>query len=484
MLYYDAVVIGGGLLGCFTARNLRRYDVSVALLEAREDVCTGVSRANTAVVYGGQDNKPGTRKAGACRRANETFGELCETLGVRFSRCGSLMVCFGEGGLRKLRRGLERGTANGVAGLRLISGHEARALEPGLNPAVHAALYAENTGTVDPWELCLAAAENACLNGAEFRLREAVLHIERGDGFFSVFTEKEEYRCRFLVNCAGLGAEKINAMLGFRDILLAPTRADYMVLGEKHGRDIGRVIFYEPEEKGRGITAVPTVDGNLMLGPSEISRGGAPAFETTADGLRFIREQAALLLPGTDTCDAVRVFSAARPNPRYASDTAGNVRSIDDFPIFTPESAPGYVSFCGIKTPGMTCADYLGAFAAGRCRDLLGVRENTAFDPVRPRPPAMSELRDAEAGALIAADPRWGRIVCTCKQVSEAEILRAIHAAPPCTTVDGVKRRTGCCLGTCQGSRCTEKIVGLLSRELGVPVSEIAKDGDGSWIIR
>ena len=122
--------------------------------------------------------------------------------------------------------------------------------------------------------------------------------------------------------------------------------------------------------------------------------------------------------------------------------------------------------------------------AAGRCRDLLGVRENTAFDPVRPRPPAMSELRDAEAGALIAADPRWGRIVCTCKQVSEAEILRAIHAAPPCTTVDGVKRRTGCCLGTCQGSRCTEKIVGLLSRELGVPVSEIAKDGDGSWIIR
>ena len=483
MRCYDVIVVGGGLLGCFTARALKRYDVSVALLEAREDVCTGLSRANSALVYGSQDNKPGTMKADVCRRANESFDTLCAQLGVRFERRGSLMVCFGENGLRKLNRGLERGAKNGVSGLRILDRREALELEPTLNPDVFAALYAENTGTVNPWELCLAAAENAVMNGAELRLRERVLAVRRDGGGYVVVTGREEYRCRCLVNCAGLGAEAVDRMLDVGEIGLEPTRADYIVLDEKSGRAVRHVLFYEPETRGKGIAAVPTTDGNLMLGPSEMQTGDAPAFETAEDGIRFIREQTRLLLPHADTENAVRFFSTARPNPFCRTDTGGERRSIDDFPILLPKSDPGYIGFTGIKTPGMTCAELLGRFAADRCAAYLRAGK-ADFDPVRRAGTRFSELTDDQLNSLIARDEGWGRIVCTCKNVTEGEIRSALRSQPPCTTVDGVKRRTGCCLGACQGSRCTERIVELIAEELGVPAASVEKGGEGSWIIR
>ena len=484
MRYYDAIVIGGGLLGCFTARALKRYDVSVALFDSREDVCTGMSRANSAIVYGSQDNKPGTMKADVCRRANESFGELCEALGVRFSRCGSLMVCFGENGLRKLRRGLDRGSRNGVSGLRILDGREALEIEPALNPDVFAALYAENTGTVNPWELCLAAAENAAANGAEVHLRERVLALRRDSGGYIAATDREEYRCRCVVNCAGLGAEAIDRMLDIGEIGLEPTRADYIVLDEKSGSSVRHVLFYEPETRGKGIAAVPTTDGSLMLGPSEMHSGGAPDFETAGDGIRFIREQARLLLPHTDTENAVRFFSTARPNPFYRTAKGDARRSIDDFPILLPAGDPGYIGFTGIKTPGMTCADLLGNFAADRCAKHLHAAENPNFDPVRRVKPRLETVSDEQLCGLIARDEGWGRIVCTCKKVTEGEIRAALRTPPLCTTVDGVKRRTGCCLGACQGSRCTKKIVELIAEERGIPVPAVEKDGEGSWSIR
>lgn len=479
MIYADVIVIGAGLLGCFAARSLRRYDVSVTVLEKREDVCTGISRANTAVVYAGQDNKPGSLKAGMCRRACEGFAELCGELGVRFHRCGSLMVCFGENGLRKLRRGLERGAESGVGGLRIIGADEARALEPGLSEKTYMALYSENTGTVIPWELCIAAAENAAANGARFRFREEVTGIEKRDGGYAVFTEKEEYRCSCVVNCAGLGAEKVNSLAGADAVRIVPTRADYIVLGKSENGKVRRVVFFEPEEKTKGITLVPTTEGNVMAGPSELPYGGGPGEATAPEGLEYVRAQAAELMPGLDTRSALRTFASLRPNP-YWRDSAD--RSIRDFPITTPEDLPGYISLAGIKTPGMTCADEIGRHVAGICASLLRAAPDPSFDGVRAPAPRVRDMSPDELGALIASDPRWGRTVCPCGRVSEAEIVRALGSAIPCRTVDGVKRRTGAGLGECQGSRCSQRVAEIIARELGVPLSSVMKDGDGSWI--
>ena len=154
------IVIGGGLLGCFTARALSRYQLKTAVLEAREDVCTGVSRANTAIVYSGIDTKPGTLKSELCVRAAQSFVELCQTLGVRYSPCGSLMICIGPNGEgTACAKNTPRVLKTVVRGLRLLSGEEVLTLEPNLDPGVTMGLYAPEAGTVIPWELGLATAE-------------------------------------------------------------------------------------------------------------------------------------------------------------------------------------------------------------------------------------------------------------------------------------------------------------------------------------
>ena len=91
----DVIIIGAGLLGCFTARNLMRYDIDVTVLEKENDVCRGISRANTGIIYSGYDTKPGSLKSKLCIKANRDFESLCADLGVPFSRTGSLMVGYG-----------------------------------------------------------------------------------------------------------------------------------------------------------------------------------------------------------------------------------------------------------------------------------------------------------------------------------------------------------------------------------------------------
>ena len=202
----DVAVIGGGVLGCFTARNLTRFRLSVILIEAAEDVCTGVTRANTAVVYPGCDNRPGSRKAALTVRANASFDRLCGELDVPFSRCGSLMTAYGPQGEAVLRKKLDQGLKNGVPGLRLLSGDEARDREPMLSREVSAALWAPTTGTVNPWQLGIAAFESAKENGCEAMLQAPVVSIAQAEGLYRIETTRGEVAARAVVNCAGLGA--------------------------------------------------------------------------------------------------------------------------------------------------------------------------------------------------------------------------------------------------------------------------------------
>lgn len=270
MRYFDAAVIGGGVLGCFTARNLRRWNISTVLIEQAEDVCTGITRSNTAIVYPGYDNKPGSLKARMTIRGNAQFGSLCEELEVPFSRRGSLMVSYGPRADSVLRKKLEAGLSGGVPGLRLISGEEAREMEPMLAPGVSSALYAPSTGTVNPWQFGIAAYENAVCNGCEPMLSTRVLDIHKRPEGYVIETDGEEIACRVVLNCAGMQADRIQELLFAPSVRLFCDGADFLIL-DKHARSPQRILFQEPEEKGKGITAVPTVDGNLLLGPDRKS---------------------------------------------------------------------------------------------------------------------------------------------------------------------------------------------------------------------
>jgi len=294
---YDVIVIGGGLLGCFAARNLTRYHLKVALLEKREDLCTGISRANTAIIYSGCDTKPGTLKTSMCVRAAQGFPQLCDELGVRYSPCGSIMVSFGERGAEILRKKLKQGIENGVSGIKLLTREEVLELEPNIDGAVNSGLYVPDTGTVMPWELGLAAAENAVSNGADILLNTEVTGIERipnSPQGFKIYTNKGTFFARYIINCAGMAADKVFGMLSAPSVRIVPTAGDYYILDTKTAGFIRHVIFHEPEEKGKGLTLVPTVDGNILVGPTE--RPGDD-FRTEQAGLDELRELVRQVIP-------------------------------------------------------------------------------------------------------------------------------------------------------------------------------------------
>ena len=479
----DILVVGAGVLGCFAARALAQYDLAVTVIEAREDVCTGVTRANTGVVYAGYDTKPGTLKAQLCVRANSDFARLCSELDVPFSRCGSLMVSVGPRGESVLQKKYADGLENGVPGLRLLSGAEVMSLEPNLTRAVTGGLYAPGSGTVDPWSLGIAAFENARANGAEFRFNETVGHITRADGGFVVETEKETYAARAVLNCAGLRADAVRELCEKPSVRIFPSAADYLVLDTTAGGHVSHIIFHEPEVKGKGLTLVPTVDGNLLVGPTERDADGAPGDPTSAEGLDLLRRLCAEIVPGLDLGETIRSFGALRPNPYYVRASGGGyVREERGISNFTVMEEDGLLSLIGIKTPGLTCSCELGRYAAEKLVHYLGGAEKKPdFDPTRRGIPCPAKMSDEERALLVAVNPDYGKMLCRCRGVSLGEVREAIRRGA--VTVDGVKRRVGAGMGRCQGSWCMQSVAELLAQQRGVPVSEITKNGAGQEVI-
>ena len=437
MEQFDAIVIGGGILGCMTARNLRRWNISTLLLEQEGDICTGITRANSAIVYAGYDNKPGSLKAALTVRGNANMGTLCEELEVPFSRCGSLLVTYDEASMPKLLRKLENGEKNGVPGLRLLSGAEAEAMEPMLQKGVAAALYAPTTGTVNPWQLGIAAYENALQNGAKALMNTRVTGIRQAETDFLVETDRGEYPCRMVFNCAGLSADRVQELLFPPTVRLKLDSAEYLVLDPRAEKP-ERIIFLQADRCGKGITAIPCTEGNLLISGTRRELTGP--FATTAQGLEELHTDTAWLLPDLDRNLVIRSFGAVRPNPYRESG-----ESIPDFSIENP--APGFYSLIGIKTPGLTCANELGRYLAKLAAQYLGAEENSEFNPHRP-------------AIRRTGEPDHYDIICQCAHITRGEVLEAIRRGA--TTVDGVKRRVGTGMGPCQGSRCDWRIANIL----------------------
>ena len=442
MKHFDVVVIGGGVLGCFAARELRRWQLSAALVEESDDVCTGVTRANSAIVYAGYDNKVGSLKAQLTVRGNASMERLCDELEVPFSRCGSLLVATEPETIAILEKKLRHGRENGVPQLCLLSGEEAREMEPMLTERVWAALYAPSTGAVNPWQLGIAAFENAVHNGCQPFMQTKVLGLQRIENGYLVETDRAAFSCRAVINCAGLSADKVQELLFAPSVRLRLDGADYLVL-DKLAAKPSRVLFHQAAVCGKGITAIPTTEGNLLL--SGVRRPLGTPFATTIDGLSRLHADTQRLLPEVDLTRVIRSFGAVRPNPYRVVKKDGkwvpDGSSIGGFCVEHPDR--GFFTLMGIKTPGLTCARELGYYVASRCAAELDAEENKNFDPVR-----------------RICVKTGGEIICRCEQITRAEVLDAI--ARGARSVDGVKRRVGSGMGRCQGSRCSYEIEKLL----------------------
>lgn len=469
MYDYDVLIIGCGITGAATAFELSKYRLKIGVLERENDVACGTTKANSAVLHAGYDPMPGTLMARLNVRGTALGKALCAALDVPCRPCGSLVAAFSEAERETLAVLYRRGRENGVPGLELLTGEEARALEPNLSPAVTAALHAPSAAICSPWEYCLALAETAVVNGAELHLETGVTGLERrGEGWLA-HTARGDCSARWVVNAAGVAAQAVHELAAPRTFTIRPTRGQYHLLDKSEGDRVGRVIFQCPGERGKGVLVAPTVHGNLIVGPSAEPVEGEDT-ATTAAGLDYVRATAARSVPSIQFRQSIRSFAGVRA----AADTG-------DFVI--GEGAPRFLDLAGICSPGLSAAPAIAEYAAelmGRAGLELRPREKLICTRRRIR---FRELSLEEKTRLVEERPAYGRVICRCETVTEGEILDALRGPIPPRSVDGVKRRVGAGLGRCQGGFCGPRVVELLARELGCSPAEIVQEGGGSWLL-
>ena len=465
----DVVIIGAGVIGGAIARELSKYDLDICILEKNSDVATGATRANSAIVHAGFDAKEGSLKARMNVRGSEMMEKYAGELGVKYKRNGSLVVGFSDEDKQTLCELCERGEKNGVKGLRVLDRTELLEIEPNIGDGVSCALHAPTGAIICPYELCIAEIGNAMDNGAELRLNFEVKSIEKCEGGYKISSDNESVCARFVINCAGVYSDEVAAMVGDSSFSVIPRRGEYMLLDKECGSLITHTVFRCPSKMGKGILVSPTVDGNLILGPTAENIEDKEDKSTTADGISRVRMQAGEQVKGIDFSKTITSFTGLR-----------SVGSSGDFII---NERDGFINCAGIESPGLSSApaiaEYVRELLSGAGAHLV---EKSGFKPTRRPMHYFKECTDEEKNAIIAEHPEYAHMICRCEMVSEGEILEAIRTNPKPTDLDGVKRRTRSGMGRCQGGFCSPYIVDLLAREMGVNYTEITKFGGKSYI--
>ena len=469
---YDVVIIGCGVVGASAAYELARYKLRVAVLEAAADIAAGTTKANSAIIHAGYDPEPGTLMARLNVEGNRLTGEICEKLQVPFKRVGSLVVAFSPEQLPTLRPLYDRGCKNGVPGLRLLSGEEARAMEPGLSEEVCGALLAPSAGIIDPWGFAIAMAETAVRGGVEVRRDCPVTGIEDTGAGFVLHTPTGDVTARFVLNAAGVDADRVHEMLEPNDWQTLPSRGEYYLLDKSEHDRVSRVIFQCPGPEGKGVLVAPTIHGNLICGPNAQGMEDRLDLGNTAAGMAEVRAKAARSVPGVEWRQNIRNFAGLRAN---------TTRS--DFIIEESKAHPGFIDLAGIKSPGLSSAPAIAKMAAEMlAADGLALEPDPDFVDRREHI-VFKNLSAEEKNELIRKDPRYGRVVCRCETVTEGEIVAALHSPIPPRSINGVKRRCNAGMGRCQGGFCGPRVQEIIARELGIDQAEVLLEQAGSTIL-
>ena len=467
---FDVVVIGAGVVGGLVARELARYELSVCILEKCSDVALGATRANSAIVHAGYDAKEGSLKAKLNVQGSKMMESVAEELGVKYKRNGSLVVGFNDEDRATLEELCKRGEENGVEGLRVLDRRDVLALEPNIGDGVTVALHAPTGAIVCPYELCMAAVGSAMDNGAELKRNFKVEKIEKCDGGFVVSSDNESVEAKFIINCAGVYSDDVARLVGDDSFDVHPRRGEYLLLDRECGGHITHTVFRCPSKMGKGVLVSPTVDGNLLVGPTAEDIEDKTDKKTTAEGLATVRALAGEQVKGINFAKVITSFTGLR-----------SVGSTGDFIINMPTY--GFINAAGIESPGLSSAPAIAEYIASMLADV-GFEAELREDFVAERRPAhyFSEMTVEEKNELIKERPEFAHVICRCETITEGEILDAIRTNPKPTDVDGVKRRTRATMGRCQGGFCSPYIIELLAREMGVDYTEVTKFGGKSYI--
>lgn len=468
---YDVLIIGAGVTGCAIARELSHTGLKIALSDACDDVAMGASRANSAIVHAGYDCVPGTLMAKLNVHGNEMFDDVCESLNVPLLRVGSFVIAFGEEDEKELNNLLERGRANGVPGLEIIPGERAREMEPKLSDDVTAALWAPTAGITCPYELTIAMSENARANGADILLRKRAAAIDYANDEFTVkFEDGTSVSAKYVVNAAGVYADEVARLIGDDSFTISPRKGEYMLL-DKQALCVGTVIFQTPSKLGKGVLVSPTVDGNIFAGPTAQDKVEKNDTQTTPEGLAELKKFSLKSVPTLNLRQVITSFAGVRAQP-----------STGDFIIRPSDKNARFIHAAGICSPGLSSAPAIAEYVRGLIKEAgADTAERADAIYVREHAKPFRQMDAEERAEAYKRNPLYGRIICRCETVTEAEIVDAIHRGA--TTVDGVKRRTRAGMGRCQGGFCAPRVMEILSRELGVPTESLTKFGGKSYMV-
>ena len=459
---YDVAVIGAGIVGLSIARRLTGYNLRICILEKEPDVAMGATKANSAIVHGGYAESSDKLKGRLCYKGRVQYAKLDSELHFGFQETGSLVFTTRPEDLPKLEALLANGRRNGLNDLEILNRDQVLKLEPNLNPDVLYALHCKGAGICSPYEMAIALAENAVANGADLYLNEPVTGIAKQEGIFTLTTPARQVMARFVVNCAGLGAAEVSAMVTPTEFEIKPRTGEYILLARGSGKVLNTVVFQMPTPMGKGILVTPTVHGNLLLGPDAIDEQGTYNRSTHVERLAEIYFHALRTTEKIHISQFIRSFAGIRA-----------VATGDDFIIGESETK-GFFQAAGIQSPGLTAAPAIADMVADMLSDAgLPLAPKEGYDPNR-KPiidlhKKMLPLKEAEL--LIAQPSGEERIICRCEQVMEGTILDALRRGIPVHTVDGIKRRTRASMGFCQGEFCRPRFLELMQREYGEHIS-------------
>jgi glycerol-3-phosphate dehydrogenase len=474
-LSYDVVVIGGGVVGCAVLRELARYDFRLLLLERESDLAEGISKGNSGVIHAGFNVPARSLKARTNVAGLGLIYPLASTLGVPHRKTGKLVVALADEDRRRLEELKAVGEKSGVPGLEIVDDAAIRRIEPLARGRW--ALYSAETGIISPYEFTIALAECAAANGAEVRLETPVTAVRFDRGLFRLTTPRGTIATRAVVNSAGLFSDEVARLAGIDDYRVFPYRGQYLITDRACGLDLRMPVYPVPprDDPGLGIHVTPTLEGNILLGPSAEPVADKYDQTSTREVTARLKAEAARLMPELAGASFIHSYTGLRP--KLVDPTGGD--RFADFIVEDSRLRPGWISLVGIESPGLTAAPALAEMVVAMIGARVDLRLKPEFHPDLPAKRRFAALADDARAARVAADADAGEMICRCEHVTRAEVVAALRSPLGARTLDAVKRRTRCGMGRCQGGFCTPRIVEILEEE-GVPVDRITKRGGGS----
>lgn len=453
----DVVVVGAGIVGCAIARTLAGTDLSVTLIDARNDVGDGTSKANTALLHTGFDATPETLESRLVARGYQLLGEYAEQTGIPVEHTGAMLVAWTQEEVDALPKLLAKAEANGYRHCDIVDSDEVYRRVPDLGPGALAGLTVPGESIICTWTTNLALATDAVARGAVLLRGAKVTQVSADADGTTLHTTAGDVHGRWIINAAGLGADHVDALFGHRRFTVIPRRGELFVFDKLTRPMVPLIVLAVPSSRGKGVLVSPTIYGNVMVGPTSENLEDRSATGTSEDGFEFLLSKGRALMPSLFDEEITASYAGLRASTEH-----------DDY-LIDLDSKQRYVLVGGIRSTGLTSGMAIAEHVAGLLAEAgVDVAERDDLPPP-PRMPNIGEagLRPFEDAALIDADPEYGRIVCFCERVTAGEIRDAFDSPIPPADLDGLRRRTRAMNGRCQGFYCGAQTRALL--QAGAP---------------